>query len=314
MKKKTLIYFAIFTVLCSSILSSGNLPAQESPVAYFNVKKVKTDQKAAIKSAGQKEWQEVQKFGSLFIGDSLRIPGKTTIILGDTKLKWKEYKGPRILAFKKKNKKRSTFGRFVDRLYLTFVKERNRRSSTSDAVKGTADLLIALPDTVFAFHLPEKINWLTNEPWWTEYQIKITHNKQTLLDTIAYGKTFQLEQKANLWTKPGNYFIKVYLEKSDYLESNADSCIINILNRNIVSRYGKELETLKAAAVKNGKLENYFKLANFCLAKKLYPELESTLIRMIKQFPDNLEPQMMLYAYYSSFLPPDRAEQLIMFR
>jgi len=250
----------------------------------------------------------------LFANDSLKIPEYAVVILGDTESKWKEYKGHKVLVVKKKDEKKSAFGRFVERLYLTFVKEQDRRRHAIDAVRGTDDLLISLPDTVFAFAMPEKIHWMANEPWWTEYRITMTHNKQTVLDTIVYGNTLQLDQKAKQWSKPGYYQIKVILPQSSYLASKTDSCVINILPGNDASNIRKKLAALKASIEKNDSYDNYFALANFYLSKKLYLDLESTLIQMIKKFPDNFEPQVMLYAYYSTFLPPKQSEDLMMHR
>jgi len=312
MEKNISLRFLILIVILI-LLNNAKGITQETPTAFLKVIKIK-DQKVTVKRAGETLWQEVNKYAQLFPNDSLKIPEDAVIILGDTESKWKEYKGHKVLVVKKKDEKKSAFGRFVERLYITFVKEKDRRRYTIDAVRGTDDLLISLPDTVFAFTMPEMIHWMANEPWWTEYRINMTHNKKTVSDTIVFGNTLQLDQKAKQWTKPGYYQIKVMLPQSNYLASKMDSCVINILHGDDASNIRKKLAALKTSIDKNDNYDNYFALANFYLSQKLYLDLESTLIQMIKKFPDNLEPQLMLYAYYSSFLPPARTEQLIMHR
>ncbi len=183
-----------------------------------------------------------------------------------------------------------------------------------DAIRGVGNLLISLPDTVFAFRVPEFIHWLSNEPWWIEYHVTIAHNKKTVLDTIAFGNSIQLDQITEQWKQPGYYQINVSSIKTQYLESNADSCLIYIPHQEIAAQKKKKLEELKVVVTENEQFEDYYKLANFYLSEKLYLELENTLIQMIKKFPDNLEPQMMLFVYYSAFLPPEQTEQLIMHR
>jgi len=312
MKKNTSFRF-LFGIVILILLINAKAITQETPTAFLKVIKIK-DQNVVVKRAGETTWQEVNKYAQLFPNDSLKIPEDAVIILGDTESKWKEYKGHKVLVVKKKEEKKSAFGRFVERIYITFFNESNRRRSSMDAVKSTDNLMISLPDTSNAFNMPEMIHWIAYEPWWTEYRIKITHIKKTVLDTIVFGNTLQLDQKAKQWTKPGYYQIKVILPQSSYLATKTDSCVINILQGNDASNIRKKLKALKASIEKNDSFDNYFALANFYLSKKLYLDLESTLIQMIKKFPDNIEPQVMLYAYYSTFLPPKQSEDLMMHR
>ena len=311
--KKYISFRFLFGIVILILLNNAKGITQETPTAFLKVIKIK-DQKVAVKRTGEAIWQEVNKYAQLFPNDSLKIPEDAAIILGDTESKWKEYQGHKVLVVQKKDKEKSAFGRFVERLYITFVIEQDRRPYHIDAVRGTDDLLISLPDTVFAFNMPEMIHWLANEPWWTEYRINMTHNKKTVIDTIVFGNTLQLDQKAKQCTKPGYYQIKVMLPQSNYLASKTDSCVINILQENDASNIRKKLAALKATIEKNDSFDNYFALANFYLSEKLYLDLESTLIQMIKKFPGNLEPQVMLYAYYSTFLPPKQSEDLMMHR
>ena len=310
---KNLVFRFFIICLLIILLNPAKGITQEPPTAFLKVIKIK-DQKVAVKRAGEAIWQEVNKYAQLFPNDSLKIPEDAVIILGDTESKWKQHKGHKVLMVKKKDEKKSAFGRFVERLYLTFVKEQDRRRYTTDAVRGTDDLMISLPDTVFAFGMPEKIHWMANEPWWTQYRITMTHNKKTVLDTIVFGNTLQLDQKAKQWTKPGYYQIKVMLPQSSYLAAKTDSCVINILQGNDASNIRKKLAALKISIEKNDSFDSYFAIAYLYLSEKLYLDLERTLIQMIKKFPDNLEPQVMLYAYYSTFLPPKQSEDLMIHR
>jgi hypothetical protein len=96
------------------------------------------------------------------------------------------------------------------------------------------------------------------------------------------------------------------------LPPEADSTVIHLQDENTSKPL--QFKKLKSRVEKKGQREDYFALLDFCLNEKLYLEAEHDLIRMARKFPDHPEPKVMLYAYYSSFLPEDIAERLVMDR
>lgn len=299
--------FLIFLPLILASTSVGAQTANKAPVFVY----VKTAvAKVAIKQARQADWNEVQKFGRLFPGDSLKIPERTTVLLGDGASPWKEFPGPKAMIVPETpGKGSSEFVRFFQRLYLTFFVEPHRRSS-QEGVRNTETLFLAMPDTVFAYALPDTLHWIKNAPWWTAYRVQITHGQEIIADTVVRGSAFRLNASAKRRQRSGNYHLKVTLPQSPWLGTEADSSVIHVLQKNEAAPAKSRLEKLKKRLEQKGRSEDYFELANFCLAERLNLELEHYLMVMAREFPDNPEPKIMLYSYYATFLPEQVAEQL----
>ncbi len=309
---KCLSSFLVFIHLNLAPVSQSAQTANKSPVFVY----VKTaTAKVSIKLAGQSDWNEIQKFGRLFPGDSLKIPEKATVFFGDGSSPWKELTGPKaILVMEVRGKRSSDLGRFLERLYLTFFVEPHRRPASKEGVRNIETLLLAMPDTVYAYAVPDTLRWIKSAPWWMKYQVQITRNQQTVLDSVVQGNTLKLNRKARTWEQPGHYKFRVKLPQSALLPPEADSAVIHLQDGSRGTPKLLQFKKLKSRVEQKGKREDYFALLDFCLDEKLYLEAEHYLIQMARKFPDHPEPKVMLYAYYSSFLPEDVAERLVMDR
>ena len=281
--------------------------ANPSPVFVY-VKTVAA--KISVKSVGQSDWNEIPKFCRVFAGDSLKIPERTMILMGDGSSAWREITGPRTLIVPKQEKSK---GNFFKNLFVMFFKEPYRCVS-QEGVRNAEALFLAVPDTVFAFALPDTLRWIKNAPWWTTYRVQITHNQETLSDTLVRGNAFRLNASTKRWQQSGNYQIKITLPQSPMLGREADSSVIHVLQESQAVPAKNRLEKLKKRLAQRGRIEDYFELTNFCLTERLHLELEHHLIAMAKKFPDNPEPKIMLYSYYAAFLPEPVAERLAMDR
>lgn len=290
----------------ASIAGQQPVPTNERPAAFVYVKEA--GQKVEVKAAGQNDWNQIQKFARLFPGDSLRISKQTTVLLGDGASRWKEVTGPKAMAITKGQNKRNEFGKFIDRLYSKFFVERQARRFSRAGVRSSDALLLAMPDTSFVYTTPERLQWIKSAPWFTTYDVQITHNQETILDTVVRGTTLE---NSKFWQRPGNYKVKVTLSQRALLGTETDSCVITLLPESQSPFIKSKLDELKNQA---GKKEANWTLVDFCLREKLYLNLEQTLIHMIKKFPNDHEAQAMLYAYYASFLPEEVAERLVMDR
>ncbi len=283
--------------------------ADQRPAAFVYVKAAR--QQVEVKCAGQQDWSRIQKFARLFPGDSLKIPARVKILLGDGSSAWKELTGPSVIIIQKQEKSESRLPRFVENLLVMFLKDPHRRVS-KEGVRNTETLLLTMPDTVFAFALPDTLRWIKNVPWWTIYRVQITRNHEILSDTLVRGNTFRLNTSTKRWQQPGNYRVKVSLQQSPLLGTEADSSVIHVLQASQTAQTKGQLEKLKKRLEQRGRSEDYFKLADFCLAERLNLELEHYLIAMAKKFPENPEPKIMLYSYYAAFLPEQVAERWVM--
>jgi len=307
--------FSSFLILLHLNLAPVSQSAQtenKSPVFVY----VKTPAaKVSIKLVGQSDWNVIQKFGRLFPGDSLKIPEQVTVLLGDGSSPWKEFTGPKaMMVIEARGKGSSELGRFFERLYLTFFVEPHRRPASKEGVRNTESLLLAMPDTVYAYAMPDTFRWIKSAPWWMKYQVQITHNQHTVLDTIVQGNTLKLNRKAGKWEQAGLYRFRVKLPQGALLPLEADSTVIHLRGESHRNPKPLQFRKLKSRVEKNGLREDYFALLDFCLDEKLYLEAEHYLIQMARKFPDDPEPKVMLYAYYSSFLPEDLAERLVIDR
>jgi hypothetical protein len=302
----------IFIHLNLATVSQSTQTVNQPPVFVY----VKTaTAKVSIKSAGQSDWNEIQKFGRLFSGDSLKIPKKATVLLGDGSSSWKEFTGPKaMIVIETRGKESSEFGQILKRLYLTFFVEPHRRPASQEGVRNTESLLLAMPDTVYAYAMPDTFRWIKSAPWWMKYQVQITRNQQTVLDTVVQGNTLKLNQTAGTWKQPGHYKFRVKLPQGALLPPEADSTVIHLRDESHDSSKPRQFQKLKNRVEKKGRRDDYFALLDFCLNEKLYLEAEHDLIQRARKFPDHPEPKVMLYAYYSSFLPEDIAERLVMER
>jgi len=309
---KRLSNFLIFIHLNLAPVSQSVQTANKSPVFVY----VKTaTAKVSIKPVGQSDWNEIQKFGRLFLGDSLKIPERASVLLGDGSSAWKELTGPKaMIVIETRRKGSSEIGRFFERLYLTFFVEPQRRIASKEGVRNTESLLLAMPDTVYAYAMPDTFCWIKSAPWWIKYQVQITRNQHTVLDTVVQGNTLKLNRKAGTWEQPGRYKFRVKLPQSALLPPEADSTVIRLRDESHGATKPLQFKKLKSRVEKNGQREDYFALLDFCLNEKLYLEAEHDLIQMVTKFPDNPEPQIMLYAYYSSFLPEEIAERFVIDR
>lgn len=309
---KCLSSFLIFLHLNLAPVLQSTQTANKAPVFVY----VKTaTAKVSIKPAGQSDWDEIQKFGRLFPGDSLKIPERTTVLLGDGFSPWKELTGPKaMIVIEARGKGSSELGRFIERLYHTFFVEPHRRLASKEGVRNTESLFLAMPDTVYAYAMPDTFRWIKSAPWWMKYQVQITHNQQTVLDTVVQGNTLKLKRKAGTWEQPGYYKFRVKLPQGALLPPEADSTVIHLRDESHGTPKLLQFKKLKSRVEKKGQREDYFALLNFCLDEKLYLEAEHDLIQMARKFPDHPEPKVMLYAYYSSFLPEDISERLVMDR
>ncbi|RIK75769.1 hypothetical protein DCC62_12625 [candidate division KSB1 bacterium] len=304
------IHLSCFLVFLHLILASTSVDAQTANKAPIFVYVKTAAARVAIKQAKQADWNEVQKFGRLFPGDSLKIPEKTTVLLGDGSSPWQEFTGPKAMIVPEApGKESSEFVQFFERLYLTFFVEPHRRTS-KEGVRNTETLFLAMPDTVFAYALPDTLRWIKNAPWWTAYRVQITHGQETISDTVVRGNAFRLNASTKRRQRPGNYQLKVTLPQSPLLGSEADSSVIHVLQKSEAAPAKSRLEKLKKRLEQKGRIEDYFALANFCLTERLNLELEHDLMVMARAFPDNPEPKIMLYSYYAAFLPEQVAEQL----
>ncbi len=309
---KRLSSFLIFIHLNLTPVSQSAQTENKSPVFVY----VKTaTAKVSIKPVGQSDWNEIQKFGRLFPRDSLKIPERATVLLGDGSSPWKELTGPKaIIVIEARGKGSSEFGRFLERLYITFVVEPIRRPASIEGVRNTESLLLAMPDTVYAYAMPDTFRWIKSAPWWMKYQVQITRNQQTVLDTVVQGNMLKLYRRAGTWEQPGHYKVRVRLPQGTLLSPEADSTVIHLRDESHGTPKSLQFKKLKSRVEKKGQREDYFALLDFCLDEKLYWEAEHDLIQMARKFPDHPEPKVMLYAYYSSFLPEDLAERLVMDR
>ena len=309
---KRLSSFLIFIHLNLAPVSPSAQTENKSPVFVY----VKTAAaKVSIKPVGQSDWNEIQKFGRLFPGDSLKIPERATILLGDGTSSWKELTGPKVMiVIEARGKGSSELGQFLERLYLTFFVEPHRRPASKEGVRNPESLLLALPDTVYAYAMPDTFRWIKSAPWWMKYQVQITRNQHTVLDTIVQGNTLKLNRRAGTWKQPGHYKLRVRLPQSALLPPEADSTVIRLRDESHGTSKSLQFKKFKSHVEKKGQREDYFALLDFCLDEKLYLEAEHDLIQMARKFPDHPEPKVMLYAYYSSFLPKDIAERLVMDR
>jgi len=298
----------ILFLISSEVVLPAAQTANPSPVFVY----VKTSAaKISIKSAGQSDWSEIQKFARLFPGDSLKILEGATVLLGDGSSAWKEFSGPRVMIIPREEKGSSRLTSFVENLFVMFLKEPHRRFSR-EGVRNTEALLLAMPDTVFAYAAPDTFSWIKNAPWWTAYRVQITYNQEAIADTLVRGNTFKLNTKR--WQQSGNYQIKVTLPQDPMFGTEADSSVIHVLQASQAAQAKSQLEKLKKRAAQRSRIEDYFALANFCLAERLNLELEHSLIAMAKKFPDNPEPKIMLYSYYAAILPEPVAERLTLDR
>jgi hypothetical protein len=305
---KRLSSFLIFIHLNLAPVSQSAQTENKSPVFVY----VKTaTAKVSIKPIGQSDWNEIQKFGRLFPGDSLKIPERATVLLGDGSSAWQELTGPQSMAITKKQNKRNKFGRYIDYLYVKFFVERHGRLVSKAGVRSSDVLLLVMPDTSVAYTMPESVQWIKGAPWWTAYQVRITHNQETVLDTVVRGNALE---NIKLWQRPGTYKVKVTLSQGALLGIETDSCVIRLLPESQSAIMKGKLDAFKNHAEKTGRREEYFALIDFYLQEKLYLDVEQELIRMIKKFPDDHEPQAMLYAYYASFMAEEVAERYLMNR
>jgi len=308
---KHLSSFLIFIHLNLSPISQGAQTENISPIFVY----VKTAMsKVVIKPVGQSDWNEIQKFGRLLPGDSLKIPEGATVLLGDGSSAWQELTGPQSMAITKKQNQKSDFGKYIDYLYAKFFVERSGRSVSKAGVRSSDALLLAMPDTTVACTIPESVHWIKSAPWWTAYQVRITHNQEAILDTLVTGNALSLNKNVRLWQWPGSYKIKVTFSQGALLETETDSCVIRLLPESQSAIMKGKLDALKNQTEKTGRREDYLALIDFCLHEKLYSDLEQNLVRMIKKFPDDHEPQAMLYAYYASFMQEETAERYLMNR
>jgi hypothetical protein len=313
MKKARLISSFLFPFALSVALGSTwaqqSVTRNQRPAVFIYVKEA--NQKVEVKTAGQNDWSRIQKFGNLFPGDSLKIPEKTTVLLSDGSSPWQELIGPKAMIVPEApGKGSSEFVQFFERLYLTFFVEPHRRPS-QEGVRNTETLFLAMPDTVFAYDLPDTLRWIKNAPWWTAYRVQITHGQETIADTVVRGNAFRLNASTKRRQRPGNYQLKVTLPQSLLLGTEVDSSVIHVLQKSEAARAKNRLEKLKKRLEQKGRSEDYFALANFCLAERLNLELEHYLMVMAREFPDNPEPKIMLYSYYAAFLPEQVAEQWV---
>lgn len=303
---KRLSSFLIFIHLNLAPASQSTQTENKSPVFVY----VKTaTAKVSIKPVGQSDWCEIQKFGRLFPEDSLKIPEKATVLFGDGSSAWKELTGPKAIAINKAQNKRTKFGRYIDYLYVKFFVERHGRTITKAGVRSSDALLLAMRDTSVAYTMPESVQWIKSAPWWTAYQVRITHNQESVLDTVVRGNAFVLNKNDRLCQRPGNYKVKVILSQGALLGTETDSCIIRLLSESQSAIVKSKLDELKNLAEKKERREDYLALVDLYLHEKLYLDMEDELIRMIKKFPEDHEAQAMLYAYYASFLPEEVAER-----
>lgn len=238
----------------------------------------------------------------------MKIPERTTILLGDGSSAWKEITGPRTVIIPKQEKSKDNF---FKNLFVMFFKEPHRCVS-QEGVRNAEELFLAMPDTVFAFAMPDSFSWMKSAPWRTAFRVQITHNLETIADTLVRGNTFRLSANAKRWQEAGNYQIKITLLQSPLLGTEADSSVIHVLQASRTAQVKSQLEKLNKRAEQRGRIEDYFDLANFCLSERLHLELEHALIAMAQKFPDHPEPKLMLYSYYAAFLSEPVAERLVM--
>ncbi len=305
---KRLSRLLIFIHLNLAPASPSAQAANKAPVFVY----VKTAAaKVSIKPAGQSDWNEIQKFGRLLPGDSLKIPEKAIVLLGDGASAWKDITGPQAMVIPNEQSKRNKFGRYIDALYAKFFVEPYGRTGSKAGVRSAEALLLALPDTTVAYKIPENVRWIKSAPWWTAYQVQIFRNQETVLDTMIRDNALGLNKNVGLWQRPGSYKVKVTLSQGALLGRETDSCVIHFLPESQSAIMKSKLEELKNHAEKKGRAEDYLVLIDFCLHEKLYFDLEHGLIRMIKKFPNDHEPQAMLYAYYAAFMPEETAERYL---
>ena len=291
--------------------SQGAQTVNQSPIFVY----VKTaTAKVSIKPAGQSDWNAIQKFGRLFSGDSLKMPEKATVLLGDGSSPWKELTGPKVISIAARKIRSSRIGRFFERLYRTFFIESQRRPFSREATRNLGSLLLAVPDTVLAYSMPDSLRWIKNGVWWMQYQVHITRNRQTVWDTVVEGNSLKLSRKAGRWQQPGHYKIRVIMPQGGSSLPEVDSTVIRLQDDRLNTPVLLQYRQLKNRVENTDRREDYFALLDFCLHEKLYLEAEHYLVQMVAKFPDNPEPQIMLYAYYSSFLPEDIAERLVIDR
>ena len=234
------------------------------------------------------------------------------VLLGDGSSSWKELIGPKAIVIPNEQNKRNQFGRYIDYLHVKFFVEPYGRSISKAGVRDLDALLLTMPDTIVAYTMPERVQWIKGAPWWTGYQVRITHNQEAALDTVIIGNSFGLDKNVRLWQRPGSYKINVTLSQGALLGIETDSCVIRLLPESQSAITKGKMAALKNRAEKKGRREDYLALVDFCLGGKLYFDLEQNLIRMIKKFPNDHEPQAMLYAYYASFMPEEAAERCLM--
>ncbi|MDZ7362929.1 MAG: hypothetical protein ONB46_19735, partial [candidate division KSB1 bacterium] len=216
MKKAQLIWPLLFPfafgIALGSTWAQQSVTTNQHPAAFVHVKEA--HQKVEVKSIGQHDWSEIQKFARLFPGDSLKIPADATILLGDCSSPWKELTGPRLIVVKEQEKSNSKLGRFIERLYITFFKEPHRRRYSIKAVRSSDGLLITMPDTVFAYTMPDSLHWLKNARWWTKYRVSITADKRAVRDTVVTRNMLKFNRNSKQWEHPENCKIRILLHHS----------------------------------------------------------------------------------------------------
>ena len=270
---------------------------------------VKTENRSiALKRAGQTEWQDFDKLAYIFAGDTLKIPANVTVLWSNTRASWQEITGPKAFVAKKKVEQENRFLQLINRLYITFFIETERHRRSTEGVRAGDRLLLLMPDTVYAFALPKQIKWSKSAPWWTKYQLTVSHAQKTLLDTTIQCNTLSLEQYAEKRQTPGDYQVKIVLRQSP-LPDESDICIIRLLPPDDSRQ--KQLAGLKKQFEEKGALQDHMALLNFYLEEKFYLDFETALIRSIKKFPETIELRAMLHAYYLTFMPDNRAARLV---
>lgn len=271
-------------------------------------------ERVTIKYAGQDDWVVIQQFAAVLPGDSLRVPKGAVVLLGNGSSPWRRITGLKTMIIPTAQNKRNQFGRYIDYLHRKFFVERQARRFSRAGVRGPETLHLAMPDTVLAHSMPERLQWIKSVPWWMAFRVHVTHNRKTVLDTVVTGQTLSLNDSTQFWQRPGDYQVKVTFSPGAFSKTESDSCIVSLLPENQAAVMRSELNELSKQEARRAQREDYLTLVDFCLQNELYFDLEQALVRMSRRLSDDPEAQAMLYAYYASFLPEEAAERLVMDR
>lgn len=308
----TLPLIAILPLLwLSSLQAQSNdslVRAKSSQYVYV----ANATERVTIKYAGQDDWVVIQKFAAVLSGDSLRVPKGAVVLLGDGSSPWRRITGLKAMIIPTAQNKRNRFGRYLDHLYRTFWMERQARRFSRAGVRGPESFHLAMPDTVVAHSMPERLQWIKNVPWWMAFRVQVTHNDTTVLDTVVTGQTLSLNDTAQSWQRPGDYQVKVTFSPGAFAKAETDSGIVSLLPEAQAAVVKSKLDELRKQEDSRGRHEDFLALVDYCLQNELYFDLEQALVRMSKRFTDDPEAQAMLFAYYASFMPEETGERYLL--